>query len=41
MATVVYSYNMPPDIIAVIDKSSILLRPFVNRAFSDEDSTTP
>ena len=41
VASIVYSYDMDKDKIAIIDPSLIVLRPFVNDAFKDMDATNP
>ena len=41
MATIVYSYQMPKDQIAVVDSSMIRLRPLVGSAMQDKDTTLP
>lgn len=41
VASIVYSYDMDKDKIAIIDPSKITLRPFINDGFRDMDATTP
>jgi len=41
VASIVYSYDMDKDKIAIIDPSLITLRPFVNDGFRDMDATVP